>query len=88
MNWVLYAIIACGALSIVYGLVTTKHPEPESVDDLRRRIDEAASHLPLERLAISPQCGFASTWEGNEVTPDDQRRKLELVVRTADLVWS
>lgn len=72
----------------VLGLVTTKHPALESVDDLRRRIDEAASHLPLERLALSPQCGFASTWEGNELSADDQRRKLEVVVRTAALVWS
>ena len=74
--------------TVVLGLVTTKHPELEDVDDLRRRIDEAAEHLPLERLALSPQCGFASTWEGNELSADDQRRKLETVVRTADLVWS
>ena len=43
--------------------------------------------MPLERLALSPQCGFASTWEGNELSADDQRRKLELVVRTAEAVW-
>ena len=74
--------------TVVLGLVTTKHPELETVDDLRRRIDEAAAHVPLDRLALSPQCGFASTWEGNELGPDDQRRKLETVVRTAELVWS
>ncbi|GAA4728527.1 cobalamin-independent methionine synthase II family protein [Actinomycetospora chibensis] len=74
--------------TVVLGLVTTKHPELEDVDDLRRRIDAAAEHLPLDRLALSPQCGFASTWEGNELSADDQRRKLETVVRTADLVWS
>ena len=74
--------------TVVLGLVTTKHPEIEDVDDLRRRIDAAAEHLPLDRLALSPQCGFASTWEGNELSVDDQRRKLEIVVRTADLVWS
>jgi 5-methyltetrahydropteroyltriglutamate--homocysteine methyltransferase len=72
----------------VLGLVITKHPELEDVDDLRRRLDEAAAYLPLDRLALSPQCGFASTWEGNELGPDDQRRKLETVVRTAELVWS
>ncbi|GAA4783691.1 cobalamin-independent methionine synthase II family protein [Actinomycetospora chlora] len=72
----------------VLGLVTTKRPELEDVDDLRRRIDEAAAYLPLDRLALSPQCGFASTWEGNELGQDDQRRKLETVVRTAELVWS
>lgn len=74
--------------TVVLGLVTTKHPELESVDDLRRRVDEAAGFLPLDRLALSPQCGFASTWEGNELSPDDQRRKLETVVRTAELTWS
>ena len=74
--------------TVVLGLVTTKYPELEDVDDLRRRIDAAAEHLPLDRLALSPQCGFASTWEGNELSADDQRRKLETVVRTADLVWS
>lgn len=74
--------------TVVLGLVTTKHPELETVDDLRGRIDEAARHVPLDRLALSPQCGFASTWEGNELGPDDQRRKLETVVHTAELVWS
>ena len=73
--------------TVVLGLVTTKHAEPESVDDLRRRIDEAAAQMPLDRLALSPQCGFASTWEGNELSPEDQRCKLETVVRTAELVW-
>ena len=67
--------------------MTTKRPELENVDDLRRRIDEAARHVPLERLALSPQCGFASTWEGNELTADDQRRKLELVAVVAEEVW-
>ena len=74
--------------TVVLGLVTTKYPELEDVDDLRRKIDAAAEHVPLDRLALSPQCGFASTWEGNELTADDQRRKLETVVRTAGLVWS
>jgi 5-methyltetrahydropteroyltriglutamate--homocysteine methyltransferase len=71
----------------VLGLVTTKKPQLESRDALKRRIDEAAAYLPLERLALSPQCGFASTLAGNAVTMDDQRRKLELVVATAREVW-
>jgi len=72
---------------VVLGLVTTKKPHLESIDELRRRIDAAAKHVPLERLALSPQCGFASTMEGNRVTPEDQRRKLERVAEVARLVW-
>lgn len=71
----------------VLGLVSTKHGQLEKVDDLKRRIDEAARYVPLEQLALSPQCGFASDAEGNHLTWDDQRRKLELVVRVADEVW-
>jgi 5-methyltetrahydropteroyltriglutamate--homocysteine methyltransferase len=72
---------------VVLGLVTTKKPRLESVDELRRRIDAAAKFVPLERLALSPQCGFASTMEGNRVTPDDQWSKLARVAETARLVW-
>jgi 5-methyltetrahydropteroyltriglutamate--homocysteine methyltransferase len=72
---------------VVLGLVSSKVPRLESEDELRRRIDEAARVVPLERLAISPQCGFASTHEGNRVSADDQRRKLELVARVARMVW-
>lgn len=72
---------------VVLGLLTTKKPRLEPVDELRRRIDEASRYVPLERLALSPQCGFASTMEGNRISPDDQRRKLERVVETARLVW-
>ena len=72
----------------VLGLVTTKSPELEDPDDLKRRIDEAARLAPLERLALSPQCGFASHFLGNPLTLDDQRRKLELVVAVAGEVWS
>jgi 5-methyltetrahydropteroyltriglutamate--homocysteine methyltransferase len=72
---------------VVLGLVTTKKPRLESVDELRRRIDEAAKFIPLERLALSPQCGFASTMEGNRVTTEDQRRKLQRVAETARQVW-
>ena len=72
---------------VVLGLVTTKRPQLESKDDLKRRIAEAAQHVPLEQLALSPQCGFSSTVEGNALTVDDQRRKLDLVVETAAEVW-
>src|SRR5436305_6014226 len=60
----------------VLGLVTTKKPRLETDDELKRRIEEASRFVPLERLALSPQCGFASTMEGNRLTPDDQRHKL------------
>jgi len=73
---------------VVLGLVTTKEPEIEDADQLKRRIDEASTYLPLERLGLSPQCGFASTLPGNLVTYDDQRAKLELVARVAREVWS
>ncbi|XUL92712.1 cobalamin-independent methionine synthase II family protein [Streptomyces galilaeus] len=75
------------AKTVVLGLVSSKVAELESVDTLRRRIDEASRYLPLEQLALSPQCGFASTSQGNLLTVDDQRRKLELVAETARLVW-
>jgi 5-methyltetrahydropteroyltriglutamate--homocysteine methyltransferase len=71
----------------VLGLVSTKVPELETVDALKRRIDEAVKVLPLEQLAISPQCGFASDVVGNLITADDQKRKLERVVETARQVW-
>ncbi len=72
---------------VVLGLVSTKVPELESVDALARRIDEAAKVVPLERLAISPQCGFGSDVVGNLVSEDDQRRKLQRVVEVARKVW-
>ena len=71
----------------VLGLVSTKVSELERIDDLKRRIDEAAKHIPLYQLAISPQCGFASDVIGNLISADDQKRKLELVVETARQVW-
>ncbi len=72
---------------VVLGLITTKKPRMETADELRTRIAEAAQYLPLERLALSPQCGFASTMEGNHLTFEDQRQKLELVTRVARDVW-
>jgi len=73
--------------TVVLGLITTKSGQLEDPDMLRRRIDEAAKVVPLEYLAISPQCGFASTELGNLLSRDEQRRKLELVVDTARNVW-
>jgi 5-methyltetrahydropteroyltriglutamate--homocysteine methyltransferase len=72
----------------VLGLVSTKISEMETADALKRRIDEASKHIPLDQLAISPQCGFASDVVGNLISVDDQKRKLELVVETARQVWS
>jgi 5-methyltetrahydropteroyltriglutamate--homocysteine methyltransferase len=72
---------------VVLGLVSTKKPELESKDALKRRIDAAAKHIAIENLCISPQCGFASTHHGNRITPDVQRRKLALVVEVAQEVW-
>jgi 5-methyltetrahydropteroyltriglutamate--homocysteine methyltransferase len=72
---------------VVLGLISSKEPALESQDTLRRRIDEAAKYVPIENLALSPQCGFASTALGNLLTWDEQRRKLELVVETARSVW-
>jgi len=73
---------------VVLGLVTTKKPHIEPVNELRQRIEEASRYIPLERLALSPQCGFASTMEGNHISYEDQRRKLELVANVAQQVWA
>jgi 5-methyltetrahydropteroyltriglutamate--homocysteine methyltransferase len=72
---------------IVLGLVTTKRPELESKDALKRRIDEAAKYVPLDQLCLSGQCGFSSTVEGNALTIDDQKAKLSLIVEVAQEVW-
>jgi 5-methyltetrahydropteroyltriglutamate--homocysteine methyltransferase len=71
----------------VLGLVTTKKPELETETELKARIEEATRYVPLERLALSPQCGFASTLAGNRISHEVQKRKLELVGRVADSVW-
>ena len=72
---------------VVLGLVTTKRPELESKDDLKRRIDEAAKYVPLEQICLSGQCGFSSTVEGNALTYDQQVAKLRLIVETAQDIW-
>jgi 5-methyltetrahydropteroyltriglutamate--homocysteine methyltransferase len=73
--------------TVVLGLITTKVPELEDRDELLRRIDAAARYVPLEQLALSPQCGFASGSLGNLITMEDERRKLDLVVSVARQVW-
>ena len=73
--------------TVVLGLVSSKLPQMEPQDQVARRIEEATKYVPLENLALSPQCGFASTMEGNLLTEDEQWRKLELVVKTARQMW-
>jgi len=77
-----------GDKRIVLGLVTSKHGELEDKDLLKRRIEEATAYADIDQLALSPQCGFSSTEEGNLISEDDQWRKLELVIETASEVWS
>jgi 5-methyltetrahydropteroyltriglutamate--homocysteine methyltransferase len=73
--------------TVVLGLVTTKKPRLEAESELRQRIEDASRYVPLQRLALSPQCGFASTMEGNRISQDDQRQKLELVAQVAREMW-
>ncbi len=73
--------------TVVLGLVSSKLPQLESPDELQRRVEAASRYVPLTNLALSPQCGFASTAGGNQLTVDDERRKLELVVGTASKIW-
>jgi 5-methyltetrahydropteroyltriglutamate--homocysteine methyltransferase len=79
--------LARGKQRVMPGLITTKTGDLERIDDLRRRFDEASKWADLDQMGIAPQCGFASTEEGNAITPDDQRRKLDLVVETAEKIW-
>jgi 5-methyltetrahydropteroyltriglutamate--homocysteine methyltransferase len=72
---------------VVLGLVTSKSPELESKDFLKKRIDQASRYVPLEDLCLSPQCGFSSTHHGNQLTADEQWRKLERVVEVARDMW-
>ncbi len=76
-----------GDKRVLPGFITTKTPELESIDDLKRRFDEASKYADIDQLGIAPQCGFASTEEGNRLTVDEQMRKLELVVKTAEAIW-
>jgi 5-methyltetrahydropteroyltriglutamate--homocysteine methyltransferase len=72
---------------VVLGLVTTKRGDLEQKDELKRRVEEASGHVPLDQLCLSPQCGFSSTVEGNLVTHDQQKAKLALIVETAEEIW-
>jgi 5-methyltetrahydropteroyltriglutamate--homocysteine methyltransferase len=74
--------------TVVLGLVSSKLPQLENGDDLVRRIEQAGRYFPIDNLALSPQCGFASTMEGNLLTEDEQWAKLRLVVETAKRVWN
>jgi 5-methyltetrahydropteroyltriglutamate--homocysteine methyltransferase len=76
-----------GEKQVVLGLVTTKRGELESKDELKRRIEEAAKYAPIDQLCLSPQCGFSSTVEGNELTEEQQWAKLRLIVEVAEEVW-
>jgi 5-methyltetrahydropteroyltriglutamate--homocysteine methyltransferase len=80
--------VPAGDSVVVLGVVSSKRADLEKQDDLLRELDRAAAYLDPARLAISPQCGFASTLKGNLVTEDDQWRKLELVASTARRYWS
>ncbi|MBO2455174.1 5-methyltetrahydropteroyltriglutamate--homocysteine S-methyltransferase [Actinomadura barringtoniae] len=73
--------------TVVLGLVTTKRGALESKDDLKRRIEAASRHVPIEQICLSPQCGFSSTVEGNALSHDEQKAKLRLIVETAEEVW-
>jgi methionine synthase II (cobalamin-independent) len=72
---------------IILGLITSKTPELEDIDEVKARIAEATKYVPLEQLCLSPQCGFASTEEGNNLTEEQQWAKLALVKQIADEVW-
>jgi len=72
---------------VVLGLVTSKTGRLESKDDIKRRIDQASKFIPLEQLCLSPQCGFASTEEGNALAEDEQWAKLAMIVEVAKDVW-
>lgn len=76
-----------GTKRVLPGFITTKTAELENLDDLKRKYEQVSKYADLDQFGIAPQCGFASTEEGNNITMDDQRRKLELVVKTAEAVW-
>ena len=80
-------LLSKGKQRVLPGFITTKSGDLETVDALQRRFDEASKYADLDQLGIAPQCGFASTEEGNNLSMDEQKRKLELVVKTAEAVW-
>jgi 5-methyltetrahydropteroyltriglutamate--homocysteine methyltransferase len=76
-----------GKKRVMAGFITTKTPELESMNWLRRKFEEASKYVDMDQLGIAPQCGFASTEHGNALSEDEQRRKLELVVKVAETLW-
>lgn len=80
-------LLAKGKQRVMPGFITTKTGDLEDIDWLKRKFDEASKFVDIDQLGIAPQCGFASTEEGNSITMDDQKRKLELVVKTAEAIW-
>ncbi len=80
-------LLAKGKQRVLPGFITTKTNEMESIDELKKQFEEAGKYADMDQLGIAPQCGFASTEEGNNISFDDQRRKLELVVKTAEAIW-
>ncbi len=80
-------LLSKGKQRVMPGFITTKVGELEDLEHLKRQFDAASKHADLDQLGIAPQCGFASTEEGNKVTEDDQKRKLDLVVKTAETIW-
>ncbi|MEL7158624.1 MAG: 5-methyltetrahydropteroyltriglutamate--homocysteine S-methyltransferase, partial [Actinomycetota bacterium] len=80
-------LLPAGSKRVLPGFITTKTAPLQSLDELTRRFEAAAAYVDMGQLGIAPQCGFASTEEGNEITVDDQKAKLELVVATAERLW-
>ena len=76
-----------GKKRVLPGFITTKTAEIEDLGELKRKFEAANKYADIDQLGIAPQCGFASTEEGNSITMDDQKRKLDLVVRTAEAIW-
>ncbi len=81
------SLLAKGKQRVLPGFITTKTGQMETIDDLKAKFEQASKYADIDQLGIAPQCGFASTEEGNAISYDDQRRKLELVVRTAEAIW-
>ena len=81
------SLMAKGKQRVMPGFITTKDGNLEEIDWIKRKFDEASKYIDLEQLVIAPQCGFASTEEGNSLTHDDQTRKLELIVKAAEAIW-
>ena len=81
------SLMAKGNQRVMLGFITTKDGNLEELDWIKRKFDEASKYIDLKQLGVAPQCGFASTEEGNSLTRDDQTRKLELIVKAAEAIW-